>query len=143
MSIPRSARDADLTQLSSLLDDVFRRSRGMHDQDMFTDFPLVFAPANLHNCRVIIEDGVVVSHAALWERELAVEGTVLKVGEIVAVTTHPDYRLRGCATSLMRDLQTTMHDEGYMIWASCESVSLTSTANWDRKLSLRVGGSSK
>jgi len=113
MSILRSICDEKLTQLSNLLDDVFRWSRGVNDQHIFTDFPLVFSPSNRHNCCVIIEDGKVVSHAALWERELVVDDVRLKVGEIVVVATHPDYRLRGYASSLMRDLQATMHDENY------------------------------
>ncbi len=121
MSMLHPICDTDLTQLSAsttrdckhLLDLVFRRSRGVRDQHIFTDFPLVFAPSNRRNCRVIIEDGKVVSHAALWERELVVEDARLKVGEIVVVATHPDYRLRGYAAKLMRDLQTTMHDENY------------------------------
>jgi GNAT superfamily N-acetyltransferase len=121
MGILRSTRDEDLTQLSEsatrdckhLLDDVFRRSRGVTDQHIFTDFPLVFAPANHRNCRIMVEDGMVVSHAALWERELVVDDARLKVGEIVVVATHPDYRLRGYAASLMRGLQATMHDENY------------------------------
>ena len=113
MGILQSISDEYLIQLSDLLDDVFRNSRGVNDQHIFTDFPLVFAPFNHHNCRVIIEDGKVVSHAALWERELVLEDIRLKVGEIVVVATHPDYRLRGYASSLMRDLQATMQDENY------------------------------
>ena len=77
------------------------------------DFPLVFAPSNHHYCRVIVEDGKTISHAAVWERELVVDDARLKVGEIVLVATHPDYRLRGYAASLMRDLQSTMHAENY------------------------------
>ena len=121
MNVLHPRCDTDFTQLSAsatrdckhLLDLVFRRSRGVRDQQIFTDFPLVFAPSNRRNCRVIIEDGKVVSHAALWERELVVEDARLKVGEIVVVATHSDYRLRGYAAKLMGDLQTTMHDENY------------------------------
>ncbi len=113
MGILQNLCDAYLTQLSDLLDDVFRRNRGVTDQHILTDFPLVFAPSNRCNCRIIVEDGLVVSHAALWERELVVDSARLKVGMIVVVATHPDYRLHGYATSLMRDLQATMHDENY------------------------------
>ena len=109
----RSITETDLPELGELLDDVFRRNRGITDQHMLTDFPLLFGSSNHRNCRVIIEDGCIVSHAAVWERELAIEKARLKVGVIVVVATHPDYRLRGHAAALMRSLQESMHEEGY------------------------------
>jgi len=58
---------------------------------------------NLENIRVIIEDGRVVSHLAIWEGELIIYGCMFKVGMIGCVCTHPDYRNRGYASALVRD----------------------------------------
>ena len=110
-----------MAELGELLDDVFRRSKGVTDQSQLTDFPLVFAPSNYHNSRVIVEDGRIVSHSALWQRELIVDGERLKAGVIVSVATHPHYRLRGHAAALMRDLQSTLRTQAYdlaMLWTS-------------------------
>ena len=122
MPTVRPIQSDDLTALGDLLDDVFRRSRGITHQHILTDFPLVFSPSNFRNCRVIEEEGRIVSHAALWQRFLIVENCQegrfedpvrLKVGVIVVVATHPDFRKRGHAAAIMRDLQSTMHEHEY------------------------------
>ena len=74
MTVLRPAKTDDLVPLAELLNEVFRRSRGIADQDVITDFPLVFSESNRCNCRMILCDGRVVSHAALWPRELTVQG---------------------------------------------------------------------
>jgi len=115
----RSITESDLPELGELLDDVFRRNRGITDQNMLADFPLVFDPSNYSNCHVIVEDGRIVSHAAHWERALVVGEARLKVGVVVAVSTDPDYRQRGHAAALMRSLQESIHQEGYdlgLLW---------------------------
>lgn len=113
MTNPRPVRPDELNELGQLLDSVFRIPRGVTDQHMLTDFPLLFQPDNLRNCRVIVEDGRIVSHAGLWPRELLIGETLLKVGILVAVATHPDYRRRGQAAALVKSLQQTLHDDGY------------------------------
>ena len=113
MSIPQAIGQEDIEPLGNLLDDVFRRSRGVTDQHVLSDFPLVFDPANHCNCRVIVQDGRIVSHAALWPRELIIEHHRLKAGIIVLVATHPAYRMRGFAASLMRDLERTMQQQDF------------------------------
>ncbi len=60
----RPTREEDLKELGDLLDGIFRRPRGITDQSMLTDFPLVFAPDNWCNGRVVFEDGKLVAHAA-------------------------------------------------------------------------------
>jgi predicted N-acetyltransferase YhbS len=112
---PRPIQERDRLPLRALLNDVFRRSRGITDQDFLDDFPLPFAAANNQNCRVIVEEGRIVSHAALWERELIAEGSRLKVGVIIGVATEAPFRRRGHAAALMRDLQQTLHEEQYDI----------------------------
>ena len=113
MTVLRTAQTDDLAPLAELLNEVFRRSHGIADQDVTTDFPLVFSESNLCNCRMILCDGGVVSHAALWPRELAVQGEKFKAGIIVLVATAPEFRHQGYAARLMQDLQRTMCEEEY------------------------------
>ena len=117
----RETRHDDIPALGRLLDDVFRRSKGIHDQSQLTDFPLVFAPDNYSNSRVIVEDGRIVSHAALWPRELFVAGERWKAAVIVSVATEPEYRRRGLAAALMQSLQSTLDANGFdfaILWTS-------------------------
>lgn len=118
---PRPARLDDLPQVGSLLDDVFRRSRGVYDQSQLTDFPLVFCPGNLANNRLIEVDSRVVSHAGLWPRRMVVHGSQFRVAIIVSVATHPEYRHRGLAARLMASLQESLHAQAYdfaVLWTS-------------------------
>ena len=85
MNSPRPATHSDLPQIIDLLDKIFRREKGVEDQSVLTDFPLVFDDDNLANCRVIERDGRIVSHAAVWpqgpqrrRRRLATEAAATK-----------------------------------------------------------------
>jgi N-acetylglutamate synthase-like GNAT family acetyltransferase len=118
---PRPVRIEDLPRLGQLLDDVFRRSRGVFDQSQLTDFPLVFDPSNLANCQLIEMDGLVVSHAALWPRELICDGRQFQAAVVVSVATHTGYRNRGLAASLMRVLHERLHERAYdlaILWTA-------------------------
>ena len=117
----RPTREEDLPFLADLLDGIFRRSRGIHDQSMLTDFPLVFAPDNWRNGRVVWQDDRLVAHAALWRREAVIHGQRLVIGVLVAVATHPDYRRRGYAAQAVMSLQAQMAQEEYdlgLLWTA-------------------------
>lgn len=77
---------------------------------MFADFPLIQRDANWHNCRVIQCEGRIVSHAALWPREMDIDGETFKVGAIASVATHPDFRDRGLAAAVVGALQDLMRE---------------------------------
>ena len=113
MDSPRCVTSEDLPRVVTLLDDIFRREKGVTDQTVFTDFPLLFASDNLDHCRVIERNGQIVSHAAVWPRTLVIEGMPLKAGIIVLVATAHDHRRQGLADALMRDLQRTLADEQF------------------------------
>jgi len=107
----------DREQVGALLNDIFRTRSGVFGQDVFTDFPLVFAPANYRNCRVVTVHGRIVSHAALFPCELVLDHRRYKTGIIVLVATQSEHRHQGHAARLMRDLQRTMAEEGYDLGA--------------------------
>jgi predicted N-acetyltransferase YhbS len=108
MNSPRPVTADDLPQVIDLLDTIFRREKGIVDQSVLSDFPLVFAAGNLQNCRVICHDGRVISHAAVWPRTMMIDGHRVGVGIIVLVATARDARHRGHAAALMKDLQDSM-----------------------------------
>ena len=117
----RSTQLSDVEQLGELLDHVFRRSKGITDQSQLTDFPLVLCADNFSNSRVIIEDGRVVSHAALWPRQWMVNGQKLKAAIIASVATYEEYRRRGFAAALVQSLHDTLRNEAYdvaVLWTS-------------------------
>ncbi|GIS63682.1 MAG: hypothetical protein CM1200mP2_59070 [Planctomycetaceae bacterium] len=97
MNSPRPATHSDLPQIIDLLDTIFRREKGVEDQSVLTDFPLVFDDDNLANCRVIERDGRIVSHAAVWPRTFRFSGESISVGIIVLVATDSRYRRQGLA----------------------------------------------
>jgi len=108
MNSLRPATAHDLPQVIELLDGIFRREKGVEDQSVLTDFPLVFDDRNLANCRVIERAGRIVSHAAVWPRTFQIDGESVRVGIIVLVATDARHRRQGLAAELMRDLQAAM-----------------------------------
>ena len=60
MTGPRACTPSELPQLACLADAVFRAQGG----SMQAEYPLVFGEENLNFCRVIEEDGRIVSHVS-------------------------------------------------------------------------------
>lgn len=121
MPSSRPVQPADLNQLVGLLDSIFRHDPGTSDQTVLTDFPLFFNECNLPNCRLIEENGCLVSHAGIWPRTLVIDGTNFKTAMVVLVATSPSHRLLGLAASLMRDLQQQIIDQHYdlgILWTA-------------------------
>src|SRR4051794_32119946 len=57
------------------------------------------------------EDGQVVSHASIHEREVLVNGEPVRIVGIGAVMTAPEYQGRGLATAVLRRAQQLMCEE--------------------------------
>lgn len=109
MEEARAVRPEELGQTLALVNKVFRTGV---DQDMSTDYPLVFAPGNLENLRVVSEGGRIFSHAAMAPRELREHGCALPVSMICAVATDPERRRRGAASRIMEDAVEAMAARG-------------------------------
>ncbi|NLC59113.1 MAG: GNAT family N-acetyltransferase [Armatimonadetes bacterium] len=111
MNGPRACTRSELAQLVRLSDQVFRPAGG----SMEAEYPLVFGEENLPHCRVVTEDGRVVSHVGVSIRDASILGCSLRVASIGAVCTHPDYRGRGYASALMEDARTLALGEGAVL----------------------------
>lgn len=109
MEEARPVRPEELDRTLALVNKVFRTGV---DQDMSTDYPLVFAPGNLENLRVVSEGGSIFSHAAMARRELREHGCLLPISMICAVATDPEHRRRGAASRIMEDTVEAMAARG-------------------------------
>ena len=108
MTGPRACAPSELPQLARLADAVFRSKGG----SMQAEYPLVFGEENLNFCRVIEEDGRIVSHVGVSIRDASLLGCSLRVASIGAVCTDAAYRGRGYASLLMEDARTLALGEG-------------------------------
>ncbi|MEM2448326.1 MAG: GNAT family N-acetyltransferase [Candidatus Bathyarchaeia archaeon] len=98
---PRAAKTEELPQIVKLTSWIF----GFEKHGVYLDkvFPHVFCEENIENLRVIVSNGKVISHLGIWEGYLYFYSTQLKVGLIGCVCTHPDYRMKGYASTLVQD----------------------------------------
>lgn len=106
----RAARPADLPAVYDLLSLCFPDAR----PDLFrrqTDGDSSF---RRRHARVVeAEGGRIVGYLRIFEREMWVRGARLRVAGIGSVATHPDYRRRGLATTLLRDTLARLRRDGY------------------------------
>lgn len=108
---PRQAKLNELPKIIDLVNSIFL-SRPDVPPIMGELFPQLFSRENLENLRVIVEDERPVSHAGIWEGELLILGSWFKVGMIGSVCTHPDYRKKRYASTLVRDALSKMRRNG-------------------------------
>jgi predicted acetyltransferase len=77
------------------------------------EYPQLFHDGNLENCRVILEDGQIVSHVGLTQQWASIFGCKVGVGCIGGVGTLETHRGRGYATKLFDDASVKCYAEGY------------------------------
>ena len=106
---PRACQASEFEEVIGLINQVFRAGT---DQDIRTDYPLVFNRSKMEYMRILKVDGVVVAHVPVWPREAIVGDDRLRFGIISPTVTHPDYRRRGYATRCLRDCVRIMEEEG-------------------------------
>jgi GNAT superfamily N-acetyltransferase len=104
---PRACQEREFEEVISLVNQVFRQGS---DQDIRTDYPLVFDRTRLEYIRILKVDGKVVAHVPVAPREVVVGHDTFKVGIISPTATHPDYRRRGYATRCLRDCIRIMQE---------------------------------
>ena len=82
-------------------------------QERFRQYVRGDSSYRLDQTRVVAADGRIVSTLRVWERCMRIGTCAVRTGGIGGVGTHPDYRGRGFATSLMRDAAAYMEAAGY------------------------------
>lgn len=84
----------------ALLDSIFRAGT---DQELETDYPLIFTPSKLKYMRIVKVDGRVVAHVPVAPREVAANSDRFTIGVISPTGAHPEYRHQGHGTRCLRD----------------------------------------
>ena len=106
---PRACQESDFEEVIALINQVFRTGT---NQDIRTDYPLVFNGSKMEYMRILKVDGKVVAHVPVWLREAIIGNDRLRIGIISPTVTHPDYRRHGYATLCLRDCIRIMEEEG-------------------------------
>ena len=109
---PRACQAPEFEEVISLVNQVFRA--GM-DQDICTDYPLVFHPSKMEYMRILKVDGKVVSHVPAAPRKVVTVDDKFTIGIISPTVTHPDYRRRAYATLCLQDCVRIMEEEGWVV----------------------------
>jgi len=131
MDGPRACREDELNEVISLINSVFRAGT---DQDIRTDYPLVFNQAGLEYMRIIRVDGRIVAHVPVSPREVRAEGDGFTIGIISPTVTHPDYRHRGYATACLRDCVRIMEERGWpvsVLWTRVQTFPFYQNSGWE------------
>ncbi|MDQ2732547.1 MAG: GNAT family N-acetyltransferase [Armatimonadota bacterium] len=106
---PRSVQPAEFDSLMDLVDTVFK---GGQPGTMLAEYPHLFNADNVQNLHVIAEDGKIVSHVGTTIQNAVFLGCSLRVGNVGAVSTHPDYRGRGYAGGCFQHACSEAHAQG-------------------------------
>ena len=115
---PRACRESELEETVALIDSVFRAGT---DQDIATDYPLIFREPKPELHRVLSVDGRVVAHVPVAPREVMNGGDGFTIGIVGPTVTHPDHRRRGYATLCLRDATRIQTERGWpaaVLWTS-------------------------
>lgn len=112
MEGPRACRTSEFDEVIELINATFRADG---DQDIKTDYPLVFNDEKLDYMRILKVDGKVVSHVPVASRQVVAKDDAFTIGIISPTITHPDYRKRGYATLCLRDCVRIMKEEGWPV----------------------------
>ncbi len=99
LDCPRTARAEELAQVTELADRVFMPGRTGIMGDLF---PRLFHEKNLENLFVFSENGRVISHVGMVERNARIAACALRVACMGAVATEEEQRGRGLASQLVQ-----------------------------------------
>ena len=128
---PRGCRAAEFEEVIALINSVFRAGT---DQDIRTDYPLVFNHPKMEYMRILKVDGMVVAHVPVWPREAVAGNDRLQFGIISPTVTHPDYRRRGYATLCLGDCVRIMEEKGWslsVLWTLEATFPFYQQSSWE------------
>ena len=109
---PRACREAEFDDVISLINSVFRAGT---DQDIRTDYPLIFGTPTLEYHRVLSVDGEIAAHVPVAPREVVAGADRFVIGLIGPTVTHPEHRRRGYATQCLRDVVRIQEEHGWPV----------------------------
>ena len=131
MEGPRGCKKEEFEEVIALINSVFREGT---DQDISTDYPLVFNKSQLKNMRIIKEDDRVVCHIPVVPREVVASDDRFTIAIIGPTVTHLDYRQRGYGTLCLRDCIHIMEEKGYdlsVLWTEEATFPFYQKSGWE------------
>ena len=105
----RGIREPELQEMIDLICLVFRPD----GQERFWSYIRGDASYRLDQTRVVLVDGRIVATLRVWDRRMRIGSSVVRMGGIGGVATHPDFRATGYASALMRDTAEYLKSSGY------------------------------
>jgi predicted N-acetyltransferase YhbS len=139
MDGPRACREDEFDEAIALINSVFRAES---DQDIRTDYPLVFNQAGLEYMRIVRVDGQIVAHVPVAPRGIRVGGDGFTAAIISPTLSHPDYRHRGYATACLRDCVRIMEEREWpisVLWTQVQTFPFYQNSGWEAMSSQGYG----
>jgi GNAT superfamily N-acetyltransferase len=127
---PRGCRPEDLTGVIGLVDAAMRQGS---DQTMRTDYPLVYAAANLPNVHLVLVGGRPVATAPVLPRRVEGGGFAFGMGIISPTATDPAYQHRGygsaCVAACVSRMQMLGHELS-VLWTAVPTFPFYELNGW-------------
>lgn len=111
MEKPRAIKPEESDAAIKLINRVFRNGAGLASTMQY-EYPVLLSLKNCENRRAIFDNGEPVACLNIYKANLNLFGHEICMAFIGAVATHPDYRRRGLAGSLIEDAEEKMMLEG-------------------------------
>lgn len=105
----RAARESELEQVVELNCIAFNPNQ----QERYWQYVKGDSSYRLQQTRVVVVNDVVVSTLRIWERRIRIGDSLVTMGGIGGVCTHPKYQGVGYASALMRQTAEYFKTEGY------------------------------
>ena len=109
---PRACRPKEFEETITLINATFRAGS---DQNIRTDYPLIFNLDQLDNMRIVKVGGKVVAHVPVAPRQVIAGEDRFTVGIISPTVTDPDHRHKGYATLCLRDNVGRMQENDWPV----------------------------
>lgn len=109
---PRACGAEEFDQVLATLNRVFRDGS---DQDVRTDYPLIFDPGRRELMRVVVIEGEVVAHVPVAPRQVTVNEDTFPIAIIGGTFTLEDHQRHGYATLCLRDGVRIMRERNWPV----------------------------
>lgn len=133
MEGPRSPSEVEYPKVMDFLNKSLRNEASW---SIAAEYPTAFSSNNLHNMRIIAEEGTVLSHAVLKPLIIKSPHVIYKVGAIGSVVTDDQHRGQGLSTKIIEDCLKSAADQ------SCDIAILwTDLFDFYRRMGFELAGS--
>lgn len=133
MSQPRAPFNSEMDKVIDFLNHSLRSSEGW---SITAEYPLAFDPSNLHNIRIIEENGQIISHAVLKNLLIKTPIAIFRVAAIGNVVTAPEFRNKGYSQKVIKDCLQIATEQGADI-----AILWTNIYDFYRKFGFELAGS--